>query len=76
MPWLWPGRGAADEFSRAFQRTVGAVHKSASRERRLNSGVAHTTRGVNHAYPALKRRAKVNSPLRGRIEQHAIFITT
>ena len=38
-------RIAALEFSRAFQRTVGESSKLASRQRRLNSGVADATRG-------------------------------
>jgi hypothetical protein len=42
----------------------------------MNSLVADATGLSSPAFPALKRRAKFNAPLRGKIEQHYFFITT
>ncbi|MFN0108736.1 MAG: tetratricopeptide repeat protein [Blastocatellia bacterium] len=51
-------RVAAADFSRGFQSTVGDVWGIASRQRRLNSGVADATQCGVQSFPALKRRAK------------------
>ncbi|MFN0110011.1 MAG: efflux RND transporter periplasmic adaptor subunit [Blastocatellia bacterium] len=53
-------RVAAADFSRGFQSTENKALVSASRQRRLNSGVADATRWFGLLFPALKRRAKVS----------------
>ncbi len=51
-------RIAAADFSRGFQSTEISALIPASRQRRLNSGVADATRNALPPFPALKRRAK------------------
>jgi len=53
-------RIAAVDFSRGFQPTDGKWLMIASRQRRLNSGVADATRCDVQSFPALKRRAKLS----------------
>ena len=53
-------RIAAADFSRGFQSTENRKVLLASRQRRLNSGVADATESLAPIFPALKRRAKFN----------------
>jgi len=47
------------EFSRGFQSTERNARIAASRQRRLNPGVADVTQGARADFQALKRLAKV-----------------
>ncbi len=53
-------RVAAADFSRGFQSTESNALIAASRQRRLNSGVADATRWYGLIFPALKYRAKLS----------------
>ncbi|MEK7832831.1 MAG: FecR domain-containing protein, partial [Acidobacteriota bacterium] len=75
-------RIAAAEFSRGFQSTEGDTLVPASRQRRLNSGVADATQNAIPPFPALKRRAKVSrryatkkQPIKHQSIYVALFLT-
>src|SRR5262245_16365021 len=58
-------RVAAVECSRGFQPTVLASSEFRVASATPESGVADATQNDCRAFPALKRRAKIRSPLRG-----------